>query len=108
MAEKKGALNLPINLFKTLFPSSLVEIQETLEDLPSLELADIQRETIKHSQLAAAKENLKHIFMLPETVRQSEALITDGKLLDAHKVWLTSSTYYSIRIKFTLSFLVFS
>ncbi len=64
------------------------EIEESLEELPNLvdQLSDVREETIKHSQLATARENLKHIFMVPETVRQTEMLITDGKLLEAHKV----------------------
>ena len=37
------------------------------------------------SQLGAAVENLKHIFNVPETVRKCEELITEGKLLHAHK-----------------------
>ena len=64
------------------------EIEESLEELPVLvdELSDVREETIKHSQLATARENLKHIFMVPETVKQAEALVANGKLLEAHKV----------------------
>ena len=47
---------------------------------------DLRKETVKHTQLATARENLKHIFMVPETVRQTEALITEGRLLEAHRV----------------------
>lgn len=36
-------------------------------------------------QLATAMENLKHIFTVPESVRRTEELINDGKLLHAHK-----------------------
>lgn len=70
------------------------EIEESLEELPNLvdQLSDVREETIKHSQLATARENLKHIFMVPETVRQTEMLITDGKLLEAHKVSYMQST----------------
>ncbi len=65
------------------------EIEECLQALPQVleELLDVRDETLKHSQLATATENLKHIFMVPETVNQTEALITDGKLLEAHKVY---------------------
>ena len=38
-------------------------------------------------QLAAAVENLKHIFNVPETVKRTKDYIEDGKLLHAHK-WL--------------------
>lgn len=66
------------------------DIDNSLKELPNLleELAVVRQETIKHSQLATARENLKHIFMVPETVRQTEAWIEEGKLLDAHKVTL--------------------
>ncbi len=64
------------------------EIEDSLQELPELldELADVREETMKHSQLATARENLKHIFMVPETVTQTEVLITEGRLLEAHKV----------------------
>ena len=64
------------------------EIETSLQELPVLvdELSELREETIRHSQLATARENLKHIFMVPETVSQTEALIMDGKLLEAHKV----------------------
>jgi exocyst complex component 3 len=65
----------------------MAEMDESLREIPSLldELHDVREETIKHSQLATARDNLKHIFMVPETVRQTETQIQDGKLLDAHK-----------------------
>ncbi len=65
----------------------LEEIEDSLEDLPGLrdQLEDVRKETIRHSQLATARENLKHIFMVPETVSQTEALIEEGRLLEAHK-----------------------
>ncbi len=64
------------------------EIEDSLQELPGLldELSDVREETMRHSQLATARENLKHIFMVPETVSQTEALITEGRLLEAHKV----------------------
>ena len=64
------------------------EIEKDLQILPGLvtSLEDLKEETGRHSQLAAAQENLKHLFTVPETVRQAEAAITEGKLLEAHKV----------------------
>ncbi len=63
------------------------EMEESLTELPDLleDLSEVRRETMKHSQLAAARENLKHIFTVPEAVGQTEALITEGRLLEAHK-----------------------
>ncbi len=63
------------------------EIEQNLKDLPALtdRLEDVREETLRHSQLATAQENLKHLFMVPETVRNTEIAIMDGKLLDAHK-----------------------
>ena len=66
---------------------AMEEMEAGLKDVPRLvdDLGDVREETIKHSQLATARENLKHIFMVPESCRQTEALIQEGKLLDAHK-----------------------
>ncbi len=65
----------------------MAEMEESLTELPDLleDLSEVRRETMKHSQLAAARENLKHIFTVPEAVGQTEALITEGRLLEAHK-----------------------
>ena len=60
-----------------------------------MELGPVREETMKHSQLATARENLKHLFMVPETVKQTEFLIQEGRLLEAHKVG-----YYSIALFF--------
>lgn len=66
---------------------SMDEIESNLKDLPGLsnKLVDVREETLRHSQLATARENLKHIFMVPETVRNTEIAITEGRLLEAHK-----------------------
>ena len=63
------------------------DIDSALSDLPSLarELGSLREETLRHSQLATARENLKHIFNVPEAVRAATALVQDGRLLDAHK-----------------------
>ena len=53
------------------------EMDESLKEIPTLleQLHDVSKLNIKHSQLATARENMKHIFMVPETVRQAEQLI---------------------------------
>ncbi|TRY62619.1 hypothetical protein TCAL_00416 [Tigriopus californicus] len=63
------------------------EIDEALKEVPALEdtLRDLKTETAKYSQLATAKENLKHIFMVPETVKLAHTLISEGKVLEAHR-----------------------
>ena len=72
-------------------PISMDEIEKDLQVLPGLltNLEALKEETSRHSQLATAQENLKHLFTVPETVRQAEAAILDGKLLEAHKVMST-------------------
>lgn len=45
----------------------------------------IRKESNRHSQLAAAMENLKNIFTVPETVKKTREFINDGKLLYAHR-----------------------
>eukprot|EP00096_Caligus_rogercresseyi_P011855 TRINITY_DN480_c0_g1_i1.p1 TRINITY_DN480_c0_g1~~TRINITY_DN480_c0_g1_i1.p1 ORF type:complete len:718 (-),score=192.62 TRINITY_DN480_c0_g1_i1:66-2219(-) len=66
---------------------SVAEIEDTLKELPLLQdkLYDIKIETQKHSQLLTAKENLKHLFNVPEIVQQTETCIMEGRLLEAHK-----------------------
>ena len=44
-----------------------------------------RRKNLRHSQLATAKENLRHIFTVPETVAKTEATIEEGRLLQAHQ-----------------------
>ena len=44
-------------------------------------LREVREENLRHSQLATAKENLKHIFTVPETVAKTELWIEEGKLL---------------------------
>lgn len=46
---------------------------------------DLKKENTRYCQLASAMENLKHIFTAPEIVRKTEELISEGKLLQAHK-----------------------
>ena len=66
---------------------SMVEMEGALGDAPGLyeKLRDVREENLRHSQLATAKENLRHIFTVPETVSRTQAWIEEGKLLQAHQ-----------------------
>lgn len=48
-------------------------------------LNDVRDENMKHSQYVTAKENLKHIFTVPECVEKTKQLINEGKLLHTHQ-----------------------
>lgn len=67
------------------------DLKEVDENLPKVavlvdKLRHVRDEAMKHSQYAAAVENLKHIFDVPESVQKSRQYISEGKLLDAHLV----------------------
>ncbi|KAL5013228.1 hypothetical protein ScPMuIL_007498 [Solemya velum] len=66
---------------------SLDEVEEHYRTLQPLhrKLEQTRLENDKFCQLATAMENLKHIFTVPESVRKTEELINDSKLLQAHK-----------------------
>lgn len=66
---------------------SMDEIDESYKSITSLEekLKRVREENSNFCQLAAAVENLKHIFQVPESVRKTQELINEGKLLQAHK-----------------------
>ncbi|ESN93347.1 hypothetical protein HELRODRAFT_157895 [Helobdella robusta] len=67
--------------------SNMTEIRSTYLTIADLQskLKNIREENSKHSQLAAACDNVLHIFTVPETIKKCEDLINDGKLLHAHK-----------------------
>ncbi|XP_057336506.1 exocyst complex component 3 [Microplitis mediator] len=48
-------------------------------------LQPVQEENMRHSQYVTAKENLKHIFTVPESVEKTKQWINEGKLLHAHQ-----------------------
>ncbi|GAB6023908.1 SNARE-binding exocyst subunit S6, variant 2 [Chamberlinius hualienensis] len=80
-----------------LFQSTLQELQEIKSNTQDIEsflvivpdllekLNEVRSENLKHSQYAAAMENLKHIFTVPESVEETRAWINDGKLLLSHQ-----------------------
>jgi len=49
-------------------------------------MLDLKTVTTRHSQLATAQENLKHLILVPKTVKEMEHFISEGRLLEAHKV----------------------
>merc|ERR1711970_731879 len=63
------------------------EMETALGEVPELfrGLSEVREENLRHSQLATAMENLKHIFTVPETVAKTKLWIEDGKLLTAHQ-----------------------
>lgn len=65
----------------------LDEIDKTLAVVPNLSerLKRVREEATRHTQLAAARENLKHIFNVPENVEKARYFISEGKLLLAHQ-----------------------
>jgi exocyst complex component 3 len=65
----------------------LDEIDGTYKTIAGLgqKLKSLHQENSRHSQLAAAVDNLMNIFNVPETISRCEELINDGKLLHAHK-----------------------
>lgn len=64
------------------------ELETSLVRVPSLSegLYECREEYVRHSQYAAAMENLKHIFTVPESVEKTERWIAEGRLLYAHQV----------------------
>lgn len=75
-------------------------------EVPALcsKLNEVREENMRHSQYVTAKENLKHIFTVPESVQKTKTWINDGKLLHAHQVY----HYYQFKICFNKIFVVFA
>ena len=81
-----GQLQTSLSAIKDI-KEAMDELDSNLKTMPHLleVLNEVRQETVKHSQLGTATENLKHLFTVPETVRQTEALIEEGQLLEAHQ-----------------------
>lgn len=64
-------------------------------DVPDLynKLSDVKNENMKHSQYVTAKENLKHIFTVPDSVQKTKQWINEGKLLHTHQVYIANQIY---------------
>ncbi|XP_046736896.1 exocyst complex component 3 [Diprion similis] len=70
-----------------LIKQELDLIGESFGSAPELNntLQAVQDENMRHSQYVTAKENLKHIFTVPESVEKTKQWINEGKLLHAHQ-----------------------
>lgn len=66
---------------------SLDQVEELYKSLIPIKkkITQVREENKNFCQLATAMENLKHIFTVPESVRKTEELVNEGKLLQAHK-----------------------
>ncbi|XP_073846464.1 exocyst complex component 3-like [Musca autumnalis] len=66
---------------------SINEVENLMQGVPELydALEDVREENTKHSQLATAVENIKHIFNVETSVQKTMALIEEDKLLNAHQ-----------------------
>ncbi|KAI6192027.1 Proable exocyst complex component Sec6 [Aphelenchoides bicaudatus] len=62
-------------------------IRNSLKIIPALKskMSKLSEANMVHGQYAAAVDNLKHIFHINETIEKTHELITEGKLLHAHK-----------------------
>ncbi|CAL4060509.1 unnamed protein product, partial [Meganyctiphanes norvegica] len=69
--------------------SGLSDMEDSLVRVPELseQLYECREEYVRHSQYAAAMENLKHIFTVPESVEKTQKWIQEGRLLYAHQVF---------------------
>ncbi|XP_018332170.1 exocyst complex component 3 [Agrilus planipennis] len=67
--------------------TNLKSLASLFKDVPDLrnKLNEVREENMKHSQYVTARENLKHIFTVPESIEKTKQWINEGKLLHAHQ-----------------------
>ncbi|KAJ8984485.1 hypothetical protein NQ317_006145 [Molorchus minor] len=67
--------------------TALKKMFNLFSDVPKLcsALSEVREENMRHSQYVTAKENLRHIFTVPESVEKTKQLINEGKLLHTHQ-----------------------
>lgn len=65
----------------------LQKLANLFQNVPKLsaKLNAVREENMKHSQYVTARENLKHIFTVPESVEKTKQWINEGKLLHTHQ-----------------------
>lgn len=65
----------------------LKTLNSLFSEVPNLhnQLVSVREEHMRHSQYVTAKENLKYIFTVPESVEKTKQWINEGKLLHTHQ-----------------------
>ncbi|XP_066140690.1 exocyst complex component 3 [Euwallacea fornicatus] len=74
--EQSKEINTDVKKTFNLFS----EVQRLYESL-----GDVRDENMRHSQYVTARENLKHIFTVPDSVERTKQWINEGKLLHTHQ-----------------------
>lgn len=74
--EQSKEINSDIKITFNLFS----EVSRLFESL-----SDVRDENMRHSQYVTARENLKHIFTVPDSVEKTKQWINEGKLLHTHQ-----------------------
>ncbi|XP_044253367.1 exocyst complex component 3 [Tribolium madens] len=67
--------------------TSIKKMFSLFNEVPELctKLNQVRDENMRHSQYVTARENLKHIFTVPESVEKTKQWINEGKLLHTHQ-----------------------